>query len=62
MKRNEDKLRDLQVNIKYTNTHTIGIPEKNREEGPGKILGEITAENFPNTGKEIINQIQKHRE
>ena len=48
MKRNEDKLRDLQVNIKYTNTHTIGIPEKNREEGPGKILGEITAENFPN--------------
>ena len=48
MKRNEDKLRDLWVNIKYTNTHTIGIPEKDRQEWPGEILGEITAENFPN--------------
>ena len=48
MKRNEDKLRDLWVNIKYTNTHTIGIPENDREEWPGEILGEITAENFAN--------------
>ena len=48
MRRHEDKLRDLWVNIKYTNTHTTGIPGKDREEGPGERLGEITAENFPN--------------
>ena len=32
---------------------------RRREKGPEKIFGEIIAENFPNTGKEIVNHIQK---
>ena len=28
MKRNEDSLRDLWDNIKYTNIHIIGVPEE----------------------------------
>ena len=32
------------------------------EKGPGKIFGEIMAENFPDMEKEIVNQIQEIRE
>ena len=40
----------------------IGVPEgEEREKGPEKIFEEIIAENFPNMGKEIVNQVQKHR-
>ena len=34
-------------------------PRRRREKGPEKISEEITAENFPNMGKEIINQVQE---
>ena len=38
----------------------IGVPEgEEREKGPEKILEEIIAENFPNTGKEIVDQVQE---
>ena len=39
------------------------VPEgKEREKGPEKIFEEIIAENFPNMGKEVINQVQEaHR-
>ena len=38
----------------------IGVPEgEEREKGPEKILEEIIAENFPNMGKEIVNQVQE---
>ena len=30
-----------------------------RENGPEKIFEEIIAENFPNTGKEIVSQVQE---
>ena len=30
-----------------------------RENGPEKIFEEIIAENFPNMGKEIVNQVQE---
>ena len=30
-----------------------------REKGPEKIFEKIIAENFPSTGKEIINQVQE---
>ena len=46
---------NLWDNIKCTNIHIIGVPEK-REKGPKKIFEEITFENFPNMGKEIATQ------
>ena len=30
---------------------------RRREKGPDKIFEKMIAENFPNTGKEIINQV-----
>ena len=60
MKRNEDSLRDLWDNIKCTNTGIIGVPKVEiREKGPEKIFEEIIAENFPDMGKEIVNQVQE---
>ena len=60
MKRNEDSLRDLWDNIKWTNIHIIGVPEgKEREKVPEKIFEEIRAENFPYVGKETVNQVQE---
>ena len=38
----------------------IGVPEgEEREKGHEKILEEIIAEKFLNTGKEIVNQVQE---
>ena len=60
MKRNEDSLRDLWDNIKRTNICIIGIPEREEsEKGLEKIFEKIIAENFPNTGKEIVSQVQE---
>ena len=63
MKRKEDSLRNLWDNIKCTNTGIIGVPKVEiREKGPEKIFEEIIAENFPDMGKEIVNQVQEaHR-
>ena len=57
MKRNEDSLRDIWNNIKRTNICIIGVPEE--EKGPEKIFEEIKGENFPNMGKQIVNQVQE---
>ena len=60
MKRNEDSLKDLWDNVKCTNLQIIGVPEgEEREKGPEKIFEEITAENFPNIGKETLIQVQE---
>ena len=62
MNRNEDSLRDLWDNIKWTNICILGVPEgEEREKGPEKIYEEIIVENFPNMGKEIDTQVQKAR-
>ena len=62
MKRIEDSLRDLWDNIKCTNIRIIGVPEEEeKKKGSGKISEEIIAENFPNMGKEIANQVQEER-
>ena len=59
-KRIEDSLRGLWDNIKHTNIRIIGVPEEEKKKKrTEKIFEEITAENFPNTGKEIVNQIQE---
>ena len=60
MKRIEDILTDLWENIKCTNIRIIGVPEKEeKKKGTEKIFEKITIENFPNMGKEIVNQVQE---
>ena len=42
------------------NIRIIGVPEgEERERGPEKIFEEIRVKNFPNMGKEIVNQVQE---
>ena len=60
MKRIEDILRDLWDNIKRTNIQIIGVPEEEeKKKGSEKICEEIIVKNFPNMGKEIVNQVQE---
>ena len=60
MKRIEDSLRDLWDNIKHTNILIIGFPkEEEKKKGTEKIFEEIIVENFPNMGKERVNQVQE---
>ena len=60
MKRIEDILREFWDNIKRTNIRIIGVPEEEeKKKGTEKIFEEITVENFPNMGKEIVNQVQE---
>ena len=42
----------------YYHSHYRG-PRRRREKGPEKVFEETLAENFPNMGKEIVNQVQK---
>ena len=60
MKRIEDSLRDLWDNIKCTNISIIGVlEEEEKKKGTENIFKEIIVENFPNMGKEIVNQVQE---
>ena len=60
MKRIEDSLRDRWDNIKHTNIRIIGVSEEEeKKKQTEKIFEEIIIENFPNTGKEIVNQVQE---
>ena len=58
MKRIEDHLRDLWDNIKCTIIRIRRVPEEEKKKGTEKIFEEIIVENFPNMGKEIVNQVQ----
>ena len=61
MKRIENILRDLWDNNKHTNIWIIGVPEeekKKKKKRTEKIFEEIRVENFPNMGKEKVNQIK----
>ena len=60
MKRIEDTLRDFWDTIKHTNIRIIGVPEEEeKKKGTEKIFEEIIVENFPNMGKERVNQVQE---
>jgi len=59
MKRAEDSLRDLWDHIKHTNIWIIEVPNEEKKKGYEKFFKEITVENFPNTEKEIANQLQE---
>ena len=59
-KRNEDNRRDLWDNVKHPNIRIIGVPEEDdKKKDHEKILEDITVENFPKMGKEIITQVQE---
>ena len=60
MRKIENSLGDLWDNIKRTNIRVIGISEKEeKKKGSEKIFEEITAENFPNMGRKLVNQVQE---
>ena len=60
MKGAENSLRDLWDNIKRTNIRIIGVPEEEeKKKGTERIFEEIIVENFPNMGKERVNQVQE---
>ena len=60
MKRIEDNLRGLWDNTKCTNIQIIGVPEEEeKKKVSGKIFEEITVENFPNMGEEVVTQVQE---
>ena len=62
MKRIEDSLRELWDNIKCTNIRIIRDPEEEEKKKVSeKISEEIIVENFPNMGKEIVNQVREVR-
>ena len=62
--RSEEHTSELQsqMYISYllnTPTFTLLVSQKKREKVPKKIFEEIIAENFPNTGKERVIQVQE---
>ena len=60
MKRIEDSLRDLWETIKRTSIRIIEVPEKaEKKKETEKIFEDIIVENFPNMGKERVNQLQE---
>ena len=62
LKKNEKKRiqrkRALGQNLTHQYLH-YRVPEEERKKGPKKIFEETIAENFPNKGKEIVNQVQE---
>ena len=46
--------------VKCTNIGILGVSEKEvKNKGSEKIFEEIRVENFPNMGKELVNQVQE---
>ena len=58
MKRNENSLRDLWDNIKYS-IWIIGVPEEDKSKGYENIFEEIIVKIFPKMGKELATQFKK---
>ena len=63
-KKNKERLRNLQDNLKHSNIQIIGVPEGEEEEQEiENIFEKIMKENFPNLAKEIdFQEVQEaHR-
>ena len=62
---NLEKLKNKQTEMNNTlegfSNRVTEAEGREREEGPEIIFDEI-AEKFPNSGREIVNQVQEHRE
>ena len=60
IQKNEERLRNLQDNLKHSNIRIIGVPEGEEEEQEiGNLFEKIMKENFPNLVKEIYMQAQE---
>ena len=60
LKDHEDRLRELNDSLRKKNLCLIGVPEgAERARGPEYVFEQITAENFPNLGRETGIQIQE---
>ena len=55
----EGRLRELSNSLKHNNIRIIGVPEEQKEKGAEGLFEQITAENFPNLGKDIDLEIQE---
>ena len=54
IQKNEERLRNLGDNFKYSNIWIIGVPEgEKKEQGIENLFEQIMKENFPNLAKEI---------
>ena len=52
-------MKTISETSKCTNIQIIGVPEEEKKKWSEKIFEEITVENFPNMGKEIVTQVQE---
>ena len=60
MKRAEDSLKNLWDYIKCNDIWITRVPEdEEKKKGYEKIFEETIVENFPNTEKEIVSQVQE---
>ena len=53
IQKNEERLRNLQDNFKYSNTQIIGVPEEEEQQNNENLFENIMKENSPNLAKEI---------
>ena len=53
IRKNEERLRNLQDILKRSNIQIIGVPGEEEEQKIGKLFEQIMKENFPNLAKEI---------
>ena len=53
IQKNEDRLRNLWANFKFSNIWIIGVPEEEEEQEIENLFEKIRKENFPNLAKEI---------
>ena len=53
IQKNEDRLRNLWANFKFSNIWIIGVPEEEEEQEIENLFEKIMKENFPNLAKEI---------
>ena len=59
IKRNEDNLRDLWVNVECPNIQIIGVPEEEGKKKGHEKIPETIVETFSKIGNEIVTQVQE---